>query len=71
MPSWDEAHTAYLPDLINHYEIGKTVGFVDGALAAYTDIKTAISLEPAPTITELQEILNKTIASYEAPMEEE
>jgi hypothetical protein len=47
------------------------VGFVDGALAAYTDIKTAISLEPAPTIPELQEILNKTIASYEASMEEE
>jgi hypothetical protein len=70
MPTWDEADAAYTSDLINHYEIGKVVGFVDGALSAYNDIKKAINLQPEPTMVELNNLLDKTIASYEADLEE-
>jgi hypothetical protein len=69
MPSWDEAHKEYLPDLINHFEIGKTVGFVEGQLSAYNDIKYAISLEPEPTIPELNDLLDNVIASFEVDLE--
>jgi hypothetical protein len=69
MPTWDEAHESYKPDLINHYEIGKTVGFVDGQISAYNDIKYAINLDPEPTISELNDLLDNVIASFEADLE--
>lgn len=63
------AKTDYSQDLINHYEIGKEIGFLDGAMMAYKDIRTAIDLEDGMTITELAELINLSIDKYEELLE--
>jgi hypothetical protein len=71
MLTWDEAFEAYKPDLITHYEIGRSTGLIDGALIAYKDVLTAINLEPEPTIAELNELLNTAIMACANQLEEE
>ncbi len=56
-------------ELINHYEIGKEVGFLDGALMAYKDIQTAINLGHGLNIVELSYLIQLSITKYEQLME--
>lgn len=70
MPTWDEVHDSYKEALREEFDLGKNLGFVDGALFAYEDLLKGINLGPEPTIKELKELLNGTIGNYKALMEE-
>lgn len=58
-----------LPDLINHYEIGKEVGFFEGAIMAYKDVQSAINLGHGLTLEELMDLITISITKYEQLME--
>lgn len=56
-------------ELINHYEIGKEMGYLDGALMAYKDIQTAIGLGHGLDIVELSYLIQGSIKRYEELLE--
>ena len=68
MPTWDEAANAYKEDLINHYEIGNSIGFIEGSIQAYLDVLE--SMETAKDFDELSEHVSREKANYEKMMEE-
>jgi hypothetical protein len=59
----------YGDELINHYEIGKEIGFFDGALLAYNDILTLMELDPNLSLDEMTKLIHGTIAKYNELME--
>ena len=68
MPTWEEAANAYKEDLINHYEIGNSIGFIEGSLHAYLDVLE--SMETAGTLDEVKEHVTREKVNYEKMMEE-
>jgi hypothetical protein len=68
MPTWDEAANAYKEDLISHYEIGNSIGFIEGSIQAYLDVLE--SMETAKDFDELAEHVNREKENYEKMMEE-
>jgi hypothetical protein len=70
MATWEEVDASYKEALREEFELGKNLGFIDGALFAYEDLLNGIILGPEPTIKELKELLTLTISNYKALNEE-
>lgn len=70
MPTWDEAAEAYKEALRDEFDLGKQLGFIDGALFAYEDILTAMSLEPVTTLENLKQLVQNSVNNYKALNEE-
>jgi hypothetical protein len=68
MPTWNEAAQAYKEDLVSHYEIGKNIGTVSGALQAYSDVIGSMS--EYGTVESLKDYVLTQIDKYEEMLEE-
>ena len=70
MPTWDDAAEAYKEALREEFDLGKQLGFIDGALFAYEDILEAMSLEPVTTLDNLKQLVQNSVNNYKALNEE-
>lgn len=70
MPTWDEANKAYTEAIMEEFELGKQLGFIDGALYAYQDVLTAMTMEPVTTFDNLKNLVQNSVNNYKALNEE-